>query len=122
MTLKLNGLEVECIIGERPEERGTEQALRIDAELEVPDLPASTDDIADAVDYAELSERIRNALVAAKCHLIERAARVALDACMASRRVLSAKVSVTKSDAVPGLTSATATIAAFARNNSEDRT
>lgn len=120
MTLKLNGLEVECIIGERPEERGTAQLLRIDAELEVSDLPAETDALADAVDYAALSEKIRDALVAAKCRLIERAAKIALDVCSANPRITSAKVSVTKSDAVAGLASATATIATL--HNSEDRT
>jgi len=109
MILKLNGLEVECIIGERPEERDTLQTLRLDIALEVPDKAAETDDIADAVDYATLSEKIRDALVAAKCRLIERAAKVALDVCAANARVLAAKVSVTKSGAVAGLESATAT-------------
>ena len=109
MTLKLNGLEVECIIGDLPEERNIAQFLRIDAELEVSNKASETDDISDAVDYAALSGAIRDALVAAKCHLIERAANVALDVCAANARVLAAKVSVTKSGAVAGLESATAT-------------
>ena len=115
MTLKLNGLEVECIIGERPEERDTAQVLRLDIALEVSDRAADTDDIADAVDYAVLSERIRNALVSAKCHLIERAAKVALEVCAADSRILAANVSVTKSGAVSGLESATA-VAEFRRS------
>ena len=109
MILKLNGLEVECIIGDLPEERNAAQALRIDAEMEVSGQASETDDILDTVDYAKLSDAIRNALVAAKCHLIERATKVALDVCMSHPLVSSARVSVTKSGAIPGLASATAT-------------
>lgn len=108
MILKLNGLEVECIIGDLPEERNSAQSLRIDAELEVSGQASETDDISDAVDYATLSNAIRDALVAAKCRLIERAAKVALDVCMSHPLVLSAQVSATKSGAIPGLASATA--------------
>ena len=35
MTLRLEGLEVDCVIGERPDERDRVQRLRVDAELEV---------------------------------------------------------------------------------------
>lgn len=114
MILKLKGLEVECIIGERPEERHVPQALRIDIELEVPDHASKTDEIADAVDYAVLAESVRDALVSAKCHLIERAAKVALEICISDTRISAAKVSVTKHGAVPGLESATA-VAEFRR-------
>ena len=66
------------------------------------------DDLADAVDYAELTERIRAALVEAKCRLIERAAKVVRDVCMTDPRVGAARVSVTKAGSVPHLGSATA--------------
>ena len=110
MTLRLEGLEVDCVIGERPDERDRVQRLRVDAELEVDGRAAETDDLADAADYAALAERIRSALVSARCKLIERAAKVVRDACLADPHVASAKVSVTKSGAVPGLASATAVL------------
>lgn len=105
--LVLNGIEVNCIIGDMPEERKTEQTLCVDAELEL-DLgaAAASDCLADSVDYALLASAIRAALRAAKCRLIERAASIALDECMRDGRVKSAKVSVVKSGAVPGLRSA----------------
>ena len=105
--LVLKGIEVKCIIGDLPEEREREQTLLVDAELEL-DLAAAaaSDRLADSVDYATLASAIRDALRAAKCRLIERAASVALDECMRDRRVKSAKVSVVKSGAVPGLRSA----------------
>lgn len=107
MTLRLEGLEVDCVIGERADERDRLQRLRVDVELEVPDRAAETDELADAVDYAEMSGRIRSALVSARCKLIERAAKVVRDVCLGHPLVSSARVSVTKSGAVPGLTSAT---------------
>ena len=110
MILRLEGLEVDCVIGERPDERDRVQRLRVDAELEVDGRAAETDDLADAADYAALAERIRVALVSARCKLIERAAKVVRDTCLADPHVASAKVSVTKSGAVPGLASATAVL------------
>ena len=110
MRLRLDGLEVDCVIGERPEERDRLQRLLVDVELEVPDAAAESDEIADAVDYAALAESIRSALVDAKCRLIERAAKVVRDVCLADPRVGAASVSVTKAGAIPHLASATAVL------------
>ena len=111
MTLKLNGLEVLCVIGERPDERQRLQKLRIDVELAIPPTAAETDQLADAVDYAALTEAVRAALVAAKCQMVECAAKVAFDVCAslcpASAGARPLRVAVTKSGAIPGLESAT---------------
>ena len=108
MKLRLNGLAIDCIIGERPDERVREQELRVDVELEISDRAAETDELGDTVDYAALADRIRAALVAAKCQMIERAAKVVHDVCRTEAKVLSAAVTVTKAGAVPGLSSASA--------------
>ena len=108
--MALSGIAVDCIIGDLPDERVREQRLRVDAELVVPDAAASSDSLADTADYAAIAESVRAALVAARCRMIERAAKVALDACLADARVLRAKVRVTKSGAVPGLESASAEV------------
>ena len=108
MKLELNSISLECIIGERPDERQRLQPLQVDVELEIPDDAAESDELSDTVEYAALAGNIRAALVAAKCRMIERAAKVAADVCMAGGKVLSAKVKVTKTGAVPGLGSASA--------------
>lgn len=108
MLLRLNGLEVSCIIGERAEERTREQTLQIDVELEIPETAAETDSLADTVDYAALAEKIRVALVAARCQMIERAAKVVAEVCRAERHVERVRVSVTKAGAIRNLKSATA--------------
>ena len=111
MELRLNGIEVECVIGERPDERTRLQTLRVDVALEIADAVAETDELADTVDYAVLAERIRAALVAAKCRMIERAAKVVADVCRADKHVLSVEATVTKAGTVPGLESASVTYA-----------
>ena len=112
MKLKLNGLAVDCVIGERPDERERLQRLCVDVELAIPDRAAETDELADTVDYAALAEKVRAALVAAKCRMIERAAKVVCDVCLAEAKVRAATVSVTKAGAVPGLGSATCILTA----------
>ena len=119
MLLNLNGIRVDCVIGERPDERTRLQTLRVDVRLEIPDRAAETDALADTVDYAALAERIRAALVAARCRMIERAAKVAADVCCAEDKVTSAVVTVTKRGAVPGLESASA-VCETKRKNKEN--
>ncbi len=109
--LRLEGLEVRCIIGDLPDEREREQVLRIDAALSM-DLrkAGATDDLGDTADYAALSSRIRKRLAAAKCRLIERAAELAAEECLACKGVEKARIRVRKSGAIEGLASAAAEV------------
>ena len=106
MKLKLNGIDVDCVIGERADERDRLQRLRVDVELDVPDTATRTDALGDTVDYAALTERIRASLVAAKCRMIERAAKVVAETCLAEAKVAAVRVSVVKTGSVPHLESA----------------
>lgn len=108
MTLELNGLAVDCIIGERPEERLRTQRLVLDIALTIGDEAAESDRLADTVDYAALAAAVTDVLVRSRCQMIERAAKVAFDVCLADPKVRAARVKVTKSGAVPGLASAAA--------------
>ena len=108
MKLRLDGIDVDCIIGDLPDERNRLQRLRIDVEVVVPDDVASSDDLADTADYVALAEKERSSLVVAKCRMIERAAKVAAEACLSVPRVESATVKVMKAGAVEGIESATA--------------
>ncbi len=114
MTLRLNGIEVLCVIDERADERHRLQKLHVDVELAIPPTAAETDRLADTVDYAALTEAVRAALVAAKCRMIEHATKRAFDVCTsaACRSVAGARcvrVAVTKAGAIPGLESASVT-------------
>ena len=105
--LKLNGIEVECIIGDQPEERENEQRLLVDVALDI-DLAdaAESDRLEDTVDYALLVGNIREALEDAQCRLLERAAGVVADVCLSDPRVERVTVGVRKFGSVSGLGSA----------------
>ena len=109
MKLKVSGIAVDCIIGDRAEERTRPQRVSVDLELEVPDAVADSDELGDTADYAALAVRVRAALAAAKCRMIERAAKVACDACMAEPNVVSVKARVVKRGAVEGVEAVEAT-------------
>lgn len=112
MKLELNGIDVECIIGERPDERTHPQLLRVDVVLTIGDKASETDELADTIDYSALTERIRTALIEAKCRMIECAAKVVAGLCLADAKVSAVKVRVVKGGAVPHLESAAAVIEA----------
>lgn len=106
-SLRLNGIVVECILGDLPEERVNEQKILVDVVLEL-DLQdaADSDCLDDTVDYAILVGNIREALEESRCRLLERAADVVADVCLANPRVERATVSVRKYGTAPGLGSA----------------
>ena len=103
-SLRLNGIEVLCVIGDLPDERLREQRLGVGVELEMDlSVAAASDELSDTVDYAALSRRIRETLRAAKCRLVERAASLVANECLADPRVGRVTVSVRKSGSVPGM-------------------
>ena len=112
MKLELNGIDVDCVIGERADERVRTQRLRIDVALTIPDRAGETDELCDAVDYAALTGEVGTALGAAECKKNERAARIVCDLCLADAKVSAARVRVTKSGAIAHLESASAVVEA----------
>ena len=105
MLLSLNNLQAETVIGDMPEERLKAQLVRVDAEFEVPEKAADTDELADTVDYAAAKARIEQALMAAAPKLIERAAKVAFESV---KDLGVRRIKVTKYGALAGLESASA--------------
>ena len=106
MKIFLDALKVDCIIGDMPEERETEQTLEVSVEIEVSGAAAESDNLGDTVDYAALAGRISDALKRAKCRMIERAV---WETVSAEKNAVSCSVHVTKRAAVPGLGAASAT-------------
>lgn len=105
--LRLNGLEIECVIGDRAEERAREQRIMLDLVLTCGLRAAGASDaLCDTVDYAALADVIRRKVRAARCRMIERAAELAAQVCLEDPRVTEVMVRVEKAGAVPGLRSA----------------
>ncbi len=104
-TILLEGLRVECIVGDLPHERTFPQELFLDIELGCDTLPATqTDALADTVDYVAVAQSVRETLIAARCRMVERAAQLAADACLAADpRVRDVRVTLRKPHALPGV-------------------
>ena len=115
--LELCGLEVACVIGDRPEERLREQRLTVDVSLAL-DLAsvAKSDALSDTVDYVSLASAIRDVLQTARCRMIECAAERVAQACLADARVTAVRVRIAKPGVIPGLRAAAVEIT---RNRTE---
>ena len=104
-TILLEGLRLECILGDLPHERTFPQELFLDIELTCDELPATrTDALADTVDYVAVAERVRTALIAARCRMIERAAQLAAESTfVCDSRIRAVRVTLRKPHALPGV-------------------
>ncbi len=96
--VRIEGLQVDCVIGIFPKERQHAQRLRIDAALTV-QLPEplndgpSTDQV---VDYAKLADVLTQKLVQGRFYLLEVAAQELLATCLEEPRVVQGQVKLTK--------------------------
>jgi dihydroneopterin aldolase len=100
----IEGLEIECVIGTQPWERGVRQTLRLDLEIEAYCRPAGTsDDVSRALDYAAVAAAVRAAIEESSHQLIETVAEEVAALVLRDFRIaLAVTVRVTKSGAVPG--------------------
>lgn len=104
MTLDLihiRELAVRCIIGIFPEERREKQDVIISVTLECDCRPAAlSDDIRDAVDYKKIKRAILKMVEVSEFQLIETLAERIAEICLADRKVVCARVSVDKPNAL----------------------
>lgn len=109
---RIDGMSVECILGDRPEERIAPTHVSIDAEICFDMARAALSDrLEDAVDYVAVAEAARKSLSEAKCNLLERAAYVAARACLgADPRIDSVLLKVSKPGGVDGVDRVSASI------------
>jgi dihydroneopterin aldolase len=73
--IRIRGLEVDCVVGVYPHERGTPQRLRLTTELCLDTEPAGRSErMRDSVDYAALSAQLAFLLRSCRFGLLETAA------------------------------------------------
>jgi 7,8-dihydroneopterin aldolase/epimerase/oxygenase len=101
--VRIEGLSASCLIGTRAWERRVTQPVRIDITFAA-DLAAaaSADDIALAVDYKDLKDRVLRHVAASRFHLLEALAASVADLVLADARVASCDVTVAKPGALTG--------------------
>lgn len=97
LTVALHGLEVFGRHGLHPAERELGQRFVIDLELELTGAAAATsDDLADTVDYAALADRVAAVVAGPPVALLERLAALVADAALTEPLVAAATVTVRK--------------------------
>jgi dihydroneopterin aldolase len=102
-TIEIAGLEVFAHHGVHPEERERGQRFVFDVALEcAPSRAGETDDLADAVDYAAVCDRIVELATGGPYALLERLASLVADDLAARPGVARARVRIAKPDvAIP---------------------
>ena len=99
--IHLRDLAVRCIIGIFPEERREKQDVIINITLECDCRPAARSDrIEDAVDYKRIKRSVLKMVELSEFQLVETMADRIAALCLAEPRVIAARVSVDKPNAL----------------------
>lgn len=102
----IRNLELQAQIGIYTHERGKTQPVRINVDLAVEDAAKIEDRLDQVVDYAEITQRIRDIVAAGHINLIETLAERIAETSFVDPRVKTARVRVEKLHALPGAESA----------------
>jgi dihydroneopterin aldolase len=98
--IEIRGLRVFAYHGVHPEEREDGQTFVLDVWLESPPIRADeTDELADAVDYSAVADRVVELATGGPYQLLERLAALIADDLVARFGVTRARVRVAKPDA-----------------------
>ncbi|MCK5113506.1 MAG: dihydroneopterin aldolase [Phycisphaerae bacterium] len=102
MLIRIKELRLNTIIGTNPWERETPQQIVVNIEMTVDGkTSAASDDLNDAVDYANITEQIIQRAAEWKFFLLEKLATEILKIIINDERVLTASVETEKPAAVP---------------------
>jgi len=101
-TVFIDGLAVETVIGVYDWERDVTQRLLVDLEMAWDNrVPGASDNVADALDYAAVSERVTQCLQALQPALLETAAETLAGVLQAEFGVRWLRLTLNKPGAVP---------------------
>ena len=100
-TVKIERLELDCIIGINPWERLTKQQFTVDIEIDT-DLAAAgnSDSIEDTINYRTIAKTVTHEIEKSDYGLVESIGAKIADMCLEDDRVLSVRVTVRKPGAV----------------------
>jgi len=100
-TVRIERLELDCIIGINPWERLTKQHITVDIEIDT-DLSAAgkSDAIEDTINYRTIAKTVTNEIEKSHYGLVESIGAKIADICLKDDRVFSVKVTVRKPGAV----------------------
>ena len=100
-TVKIERLELDCIIGIKPWERLTKQQITVDIEIDT-DLTAAgkSDSIEDTINYRTIAKTVTTEVEKSDYGLVESIGAKIADICLEDDRVFSVRVTVRKPGAV----------------------
>ena len=100
-TVKIERLELDCIIGINPLERLTKQQITVDIEIDT-DLTAAgkSDSIEDTINYRTIAKTVTTEVEKSDYGLVESIGAKIADICLEDDRVFSVRVTVRKPGAV----------------------
>ena len=102
--LTLEGMRFFARHGDLPAERELGGRIEVDVELRCDVADAATSDkLADTIDYAALYERIRETVEGTQYHLLEALAERVAQVVLEDQRVTAARVRVAKQPPLPGV-------------------
>ncbi|MCH7983274.1 MAG: dihydroneopterin aldolase [Chloroflexi bacterium] len=110
-TIRIEQLELDCLIGVNPWERLTKQRITIDITMDV-DLSAAgrSDSIRDTVDYRVVAKAVAEEVNSSSYKLVEALAARLAEICMTNERVQSVEVTLRKPGAIRNATAVGVTI------------
>ena len=96
-TIGIEQLEIPCVIGVYPHERGTDQLIIVDLTVEYDfSLCLQTDSIDDTLDYVQLADTCTAIAQEGKYNLLETYALKVIETLMQINRIQSVKICVKK--------------------------
>ena len=109
--IRIERLELDCLIGVNPWERLTKQRITIDITMDV-DLSAAgrSDSIRDTVDYRVVAKAVAEEVNSSSYKLVEALAARLAEICMTNERVQSVEVTLRKPGAIRNATAVGVTI------------
>ena len=110
-TIRIEQLELDCLIGINPWERLTKQRITVDITMDV-DLSAAgrSDSIRDTVDYRVVAKAVAEEVNSSSYKLVEALAARLAEICMTNERVQSVEVTLRKPGAIRNATAVGVTI------------
>ena len=112
-TTGLHNLRVDCIVGIHPHERETPQTVCVDLAVDYDFAPAAaSEDIADAIDYTAIADRLTKLFETRRYQLLETMAEESAAAVLSSDvRIRAVRIEIRKPAAVPAASAAFVRIA-----------
>ena len=110
-SIRIEQLELDCLIGVNPWERLTKQRITVDITMDI-DLSAAgkSDSIRDTVDYRVVAKAVTAEVNSSNYKLVEALAARLAEICMTNERVQSVEVTVRKPGAIRNATAVGVTI------------